>query len=205
MGRFQVGKTGKTLIDAGLIEKALELIELFVTQESNVIDKNFRREKQWLYPFEALRELMINALAHRDWTRFVDVEIAGYQDRLEITSPGALPHSMTIEKVVVGQRSARNTILVEVLRDYGFVDARGMGMRTKVVPALKASGAKWTMEATGDFVKTIVGKAGTNGHVAETDRELMPAKSGKPQKSAGKTSGKILEACRESPFITIPE
>lgn len=161
VGRFQVGKAGKTLIDAGLIEKCLELMEPFITRESNQIDEHFRRDKAWLYPFEAIRELLINALAHRDWTRFVDVEIAGYQDRLEITSPGALPNSMTIEKVLAGQRSARNTILVEVLRDYGYVDARGMGIRVKVVPALKASGAKWQVEATDDFVKAIVGKVTT--------------------------------------------
>jgi ATP-dependent DNA helicase RecG len=160
VGRFQVGKAGKSLIDAGLIEKALELIEPFVTRESDHVDQNFRREKKWLYPFEALRELLINALAHRDWTRFVDVEIAGYQDRLEITSPGALPNSMTIEKVLAGQRSARNTIVVEVLRDYGYVDARGMGIRTKVVPLLeKFTGAAPAFEATDDYFKTTIRSA----------------------------------------------
>ena len=160
VGRFQIVKAGKTLIDAGLIEKVLELIEPFVTRESDHIDKNFRREKKWLYPFEALRELLINALAHRDWTRFVDVEIAGYQDRLEITSPGALPNSMTIEKVLAGQRSARNTIVVEVLRDYGYVDARGMGIRTKVVPLIeKSTGAAPAFEATDDYFKTTIRSA----------------------------------------------
>jgi ATP-dependent DNA helicase RecG len=205
VGRFQVGKAGKTLIDAGLIEKALELIEPFVTQESNVIDENFRREKKWLYPFEALRELVINALAHRDWTRFVDVEIAGYQDRLEITSPGALPNSMTIEKVLAGQRSARNTILVEVLRDYGYVDARGMGIRTKVVPSIKAIGSQWRVEANDDFVKAFVGKAAKYGNAVDNQSTLQPNESGKRRESVGKASGKILEACRERNSITIPE
>lgn len=157
VGRFQVGKTGKNLIDAGLIEKSLELMEPFITREPNEIDENFRRERKWLYPFEAIRELLINALAHRDWTRFVDVEIAGYQDRLEITSPGALPNAMTVEKMLAGQRSARNTILVEVLRDYGYVDARGMGVRTKVVPLItEFTGAAPKFEATDDFFKSIV-------------------------------------------------
>jgi len=205
VGRFQVGKAGKTLIDAGLIEKALELIEPFVTQESNVIDENFRREKKWLYPFEALRELVINALVHRDWTRFVDVEIAGYQDRLEITSPGALPNSMTIEKVLAGQRSARNTILVEVLRDYGYVDARGMGIRTKVVPSIKAIGSQWRVEANDDFVKAFVGKAAKYGNEGDNQSTLQPNESGKRRESVGKASGKILEACRERNSITIPE
>ena len=167
VGRFQVGNTGKNLIDAGLIEKCLEIMEPFVTRESNHIDENFRREKKWIYPFEAIRELLVNALAHRDWTRFVDVEIAGYKDRLEIISPGALPNSMTVEKMVAGQRSPRNLIIVEVLRDYGYVDARGMGVRTKVIPALKAVGVEPVFQATDDYVKTLLRKA--EKHLNEED------------------------------------
>jgi ATP-dependent DNA helicase RecG len=205
VGRFQIGKMGKNLIDAGLIEKTLELIEPFVTLEPSTIDENFRREKKWLYPFEALRELIINALAHRDWTRFVDVEIVGYRDRLEITSPGALPNSMTVEKVLAGQRSARNTIVVEVLRDYGYVDARGMGIRVKVVPALKASGAKWNVEATDDFVKTTVEKSIKKGLITQKYIKSVQIESGKRRESVGKASGKILDACRQRPSVTIPE
>jgi ATP-dependent DNA helicase RecG len=77
VGRFQVERGGKSLIDAGLIEQTLEAVHPFVTLEPDTIDENFRREKTWLYPYEALRELLINALAHRDWSRFVDVEVAG--------------------------------------------------------------------------------------------------------------------------------
>ena len=156
VGRFQVRESGKTMIDPGLIEKCLEIIEAFVTREPNFIDDNFRRERKWIYPFEAIRELLLNALTHRDWTRFVDVEIAGYKDRLEIISPGALPNSMTVEKMLAGQRSARNLIMVEVLRDYGYVDARGMGVRTKVIPALKAGGMTPVFEVTEDYVKTTM-------------------------------------------------
>jgi ATP-dependent DNA helicase RecG len=205
VGRFQLSKTTKNLIDAGLIEKTLELIEPFVTQEADSVDKHFRRERKWLYPFEALRELIINALAHRDWTRFVDVEIAGYQDRLEITSPGSLPNSMTVEKMLAGQRIARNHIIVEVLRDYGYVDARGMGVRAKVVPALKASGAQWQVEATDDFVKTTVGKATTSDPVAQKHSISGQTESEERRENVGKTSGKILYVCRQRPSITIPE
>jgi ATP-dependent DNA helicase RecG len=158
VGRFAVDKAGKHLIDAGLIEKVFELLEPFVTEEANALNGRPSRDKIWFYPFEALRELLINALAHRDWTRPSDVEISGYLDRIEITSPGALPNSMTVEKVLAGQRSARNHIIVDVLRDYGYVDARGMGVRVKVIPALEARNSRYTYEATEDYVKIAVGK-----------------------------------------------
>ena len=51
----------------------------------------------------------------------------GRNIHLEIISPGRLPNSMTIEKMLADQRSPRNPIIMEVLCDYGYVDARGMG------------------------------------------------------------------------------
>jgi ATP-dependent DNA helicase RecG len=87
---------------------------------------------------EAIRELILNALAHRDWTRSTDIELRIFSNRLEIISPGALPGSMTIEKMKAGQRYARNALIMEVLREYNYVEERGMGIRTKVIPQVKA-------------------------------------------------------------------
>lgn len=138
VGRWQVTESGqKQLVDEGLIEKFASAIEPFISQESSEIDENMRREKIWYYPWEAIRETVINALVHRDWTRSVDIEVTNYSDRLEVVSPGKLQNSMTISKMVAGQRSPRNTLIMEILRDYGYVDSRGMGVRTKVIPLMK--------------------------------------------------------------------
>ena len=180
-------------------------MEPFVTQEAATLDAHFRRDKAWLFPFEALRELIVNALAHRDWTRFVEVEIVGYQDRLEITSPGSLPNSMTVEKMLAGQRVARNPIIVEVLRDYGYVDARGMGIRAKVVPALKAIGSTWQVQATDDFVRASIGKAAMGQPMEPARSTAARPLARKSRERVGKESGKLLALCREKPAITIPE
>lgn len=94
---------------------------------------------------------------HRDWTRPVDVEVVIYANRLEVVSPGALQNSMTIEKMLAGQRSPRNPLLAEVLKDYGYVDARGMGVRRKIVPLAKEfSGKDPKFEATEDYLRTVL-------------------------------------------------
>jgi ATP-dependent DNA helicase RecG len=91
----------------------------FVSVEAaGVQEDSLRRERTWFYPVEAIREALLNALVHRDWTRLPEVEVVSYSDRLEITSPGALQNSMTVEKMLAGQRSPRNPVLVEVMRDY---------------------------------------------------------------------------------------
>lgn len=58
------------------------------------------------------------------------------------------------------QRSPRNPIIVEVLRDYGYVDARGMGVRNKIVPLVReASGAEPGFEArTEDHLRVVLPK-----------------------------------------------
>jgi len=158
VGRWKIFESEtKRLVDDGIIEKFSVTIEPFITLEADRIDEHMRREKEWLYPWEAVRELVINALAHRDWTRSVDIEITCYSDRLEIISPGKLQNSMTIEKMIAGQRSPRNPIIMEVLRDYGYVDERGMGVRTKVIPLMRRSNhADPIFEATEDYLKTIL-------------------------------------------------
>jgi ATP-dependent DNA helicase RecG len=151
------GSGMNVVVDGGLIEKFAAAITPFISKEAANIDENMRRNIIWAYPWEAIRELVINALAHRDWSRFVDVEVAVYADRLEVISPGRFQNSMNIEKMLAGQRSHRNPLIVGMLRDYGYVDARGMGIRTKVIPFMRASNkADPLFEATDDYIKTVL-------------------------------------------------
>ncbi|EMB6556422.1 TPA: RNA-binding domain-containing protein [Serratia liquefaciens] len=157
VGRFDTEEAGKALIDGGLIERLMSTIMPFITSEAPKPDTHLRRETTWYYPLEAIRETVVNALAHRDWTRFVEIEIGLYSNRFEVISPGALNNSMSVDKMVAGQRSPRNTIIMEVLRDYGYVDFRGMGVRTKIIPLTQAmSGQPPEFTATDDYLKTIL-------------------------------------------------
>lgn len=157
VGRWEIIDSHKKLIDAGIIERFMQQVIPFISEEAAEIDESLRRERKWFYPLDAVREVIVNALAHRDWTRFVDIEIGIYSDRLEVISPGALQNSMTIEKMIAGQRSPRNFIIMEVLRDYGYVDFRGMGVRVKVIPLMKKiNHVEPIFEATEDYLKTIL-------------------------------------------------
>lgn len=147
------------VVESGLLERIVDRITPFISTESATVDEGLRRERSWDYPIEALREALLNAVIHRDWTRSVEVEIVAYRDRIEVTSPGALQNSMTVEKMLAGQRSPRNPLLVDIMRDYGYVDARGMGVRRKIVPLVRArSGEDARFEATEDFVRVIMPK-----------------------------------------------
>ena len=157
VGRWDTENGERRLVDGGIIERFMDAMEPFISQDDSEIDEGLRRQTKWFYPLEAVRESLVNALAHRDWTRFVEIEVASYADRFEVISPGALPNSMTVEKMKAGQRSPRNTIVMEVLRDDGYVDYRGMGVRTKIVPLTRElTGKDPEFVVTDDYLKTVL-------------------------------------------------
>ena len=154
---------GSVIAENGLIESLVDAMRPFLSEDAAEVDASMRRERRWLYPVEALREAIVNALAHRDWTRYEEIEIARYADRLEVLSPGALQNSMTVEKMVAGQRSSRNPSIVEVLRDYGYVDARGMGVRNKIIPLLlEHNGTEPEFIATEDHLRLVLRRGRVN-------------------------------------------
>ena len=124
------------------------------------IYSDMRRRRNWDYPWDAIRELIVNAFAHRDWTRASQIRLAVYSDRLEITSPGALPNGMTPEKIKSGLLIPRNPNIVRILHDYGFVENYGMGIRRKVIPLMrKNNGCEPEFDATEDYFRVILPKA----------------------------------------------
>jgi ATP-dependent DNA helicase RecG len=125
-------------VEAGVIEQALE----FVRRNTRVeawIDQGGRRQERWEYPLEAVREAVVNAIAHRDYTiTVVDIELSIYSDRLVVISPGRLPNTVTVEKMRAGYRASRNELIKEVLRDYRYIEATGLGVPRKIVQGMLA-------------------------------------------------------------------
>ena len=136
--------------------RVIDLLQPFISRE---VLNGVHRESQWDFPLDVIRELVVNAFAHRDWTRRTDTEISVYSDRMEVISPGALPNGMTVEKVKAGQRVPRNHNIINVLRDYGLMEHQGMGIRRTVIPSmLKHNGTEPDFEATEDLFKVTLWK-----------------------------------------------
>ncbi len=118
------------------------------------------RKRVWDYPQEVIRELVINALIHRDWTKQDYVRVVIYANRFEITSPGALPNGMTVEKIKSGESVPRNPLSARIFRDYGYLEQQGMGIRLKVIPLmLEHNGREPDFKSTEDHFKVTLWKA----------------------------------------------
>ena len=125
------------IVEAGLVDQAWDFVRRNTAPTARF--EGARRIDGWEYPENVVREGLVNALVHRDYSiAGTDVMLAIYADRLEIQSPGQLPSTVTVEGMKAGLRYARNQTLVNVMRDYGYVEVRGMGVRNRIVPGMRA-------------------------------------------------------------------
>jgi len=92
------------------------------------LGKTMARDEQFEYPLEAARELVVNAVAHRDYSIAGDsIHLFIFKDRMEVTSPGGLPGPITIANMR-NERFSRNPVIVQVLSDMGFIERLGYGV-----------------------------------------------------------------------------
>ncbi len=124
-------------VEAGTIEQALDFVRRNIEVKA-WIDDGGRRVERWDYPLEAVREALVNAVAHRDYSiGVIDIDLSIYADRLEIISPGRLPNTVTVEKMRAGYRASRNELIKEVLRDYRYIEATGLGVPRRILAGMR--------------------------------------------------------------------
>jgi ATP-dependent DNA helicase RecG len=86
------------------------------------------REERTEYPVEAVREAIVNAVAHRDYSiRGEGIRVLMFSDRIEFYSPGRLPGHVTLNNIVQ-ERFSRNEVIVQILADMGFIERLGYGI-----------------------------------------------------------------------------
>ncbi len=101
---------------------------LFSKMARRGVVEGVRRTEEPQYPQAAVREALVNAIAHRDYSRsgsFIQVRL--FADRLEVQSPGGLAGGLKVEDLVYEQYT-RNPHIMRLLEDYGYVERRGVGI-----------------------------------------------------------------------------
>ena len=112
----------------------LELIELaynFVIRHINVglkIDGLYSSPDYEIDPF-IIRELLNNAFHHRSYIDDGAIQVCIFDDRIEITSPGSIYNSLTIEQIINGRTSSRNKVLTRLFKEMGLIEEWGTGLQ----------------------------------------------------------------------------
>ncbi len=128
--------TDQQIIEKGVIDRAQDFVMRNIRSEAR-LNGAVRTNKKEL-PESAIREAIVNAVVHRDYTiAGTDIEVSLYSDRLEVISPGKLPNGATVEKIKEGNRVTRNKLLKDIIRDYQYIEHQGMGIRNKLISSMR--------------------------------------------------------------------
>jgi len=115
-----------------MVEAAVNYVMASI-RKSSLIEGLLRRDIPE-YPEEGVREAVVNAIAHRDYSPYVRgsyVQIRLFADRLEIQSPGGLYGNVT-EETLEEEQSTRNRVLMRLMEDAHLVENRGSGIRAMI-------------------------------------------------------------------------
>ena len=135
LGRF----SAPTLIKDGLtlradlfteVEEVLSFIRKHINKEF-IISGQLQREERWQYPLNALREIIVNMIVHRDYTHYGDSSIKIYDDHIEFFNPGGLPEAISIEQLMQGNYTsqARNRKIAAMFKEAGLIEKYGSGIQ----------------------------------------------------------------------------
>jgi ATP-dependent DNA helicase RecG len=128
---------------AGTLPQQLRQAELFLQDNLRTVVRmvGLTHQDTPEYPYSAVRELLVNAVAHRDYNQQGDnIHLYLYADRLEIHSPGELPGPVNL-KNLLNARFSRNAVIAQVLSDLGFVERLGYGLN-RVVTVMRQHGMR---------------------------------------------------------------
>ena len=133
-GRFGGKSKGKILDQAELrqypitaIEEAIAFLRRHIPSAAEI--GAVRRKERWALPQVAIREALINAVAHADYAQQgAPIRVALFDDRLEIENPGLLPFGLEVEDLLRGVSRLRNRVIGRVFHELGLIEQWGSGI-----------------------------------------------------------------------------
>lgn len=135
VGRF---KGSSTIIDDKTINGDLvaQVDQTLVAIQRNIriryeIKGRVKRQEVWDYPIEALREIVLNAICHRDYADNADIQIKIFDDKIIFWNPGKLQFDVTIEQLLADQHISkpRNRLISQAFYDLGEIERFGSGIK----------------------------------------------------------------------------
>ncbi|MCD5417245.1 putative DNA binding domain-containing protein [Candidatus Bipolaricaulota bacterium] len=150
-----------TTISDGLLampEKIMDFVRLYMERRIEI--SALRRKEDYDIPLPAIREGILNAICHRDYSvtgcgNKLDI----FSDRIEITSPGTLPLGITLQDLGEGISEVRNRLIVKIFREAGYVEQLGTGIMRIKEACRENALPEPRFEETGNFFKVTIFRA----------------------------------------------
>ena len=150
--------------------------------------RGMRREENSDYPFKAVREVLVNALIHRDYQNIgAEVHVDMYDDRMEISSPGGMMNGSRIQDLDLSMVPSmrRNEIISDIFGRLHYMDRRGSGIR-RIINSYAHFKIKPNFYSNEYFFLVSLPNRGVPSKIKHTTEETQLT-SGETQLTSGET------------------
>lgn len=196
------------------VEEIMDFITAYITKEFIITGKP-QREERWQYPLEAIREIAMNAVVHRDYQEGTHTQIKVFRNKISFWNSGKLPPALTIEDIKSGaiQSKPRNRLLAQIFKELGIIEKYGAGVK-RVIEDFRAYGLGEPSfeEKFGGFYVVVSDeklKKGTSQEIPNnikgfgaTIQETSQEIGGTSQKTNQEINKKILQIIKENPRVS---
>ncbi len=180
-------------------EEAYQFVLRHISQGTTDYAGVYRNDR-WEYPVIAIREVIRNAVIHRDYSLSgMDIKVAIFDDKIEITSPGKLPPTIDFTDMLSGQSNIRNKILAPIFKRLGIIEQWGNGLKLIADELKKYPEIGFDWKEPGMSFRVIFFKLHPESKTREKPREKTR------EKTKEKTGEKILRQIKSNPKITLKE
>jgi len=221
LGRF-LGMDKSQIIDQQDLEipisTALEPIIAFIRRHTSLAAEigEMRRKDIPQYPPAVVREAVINALLHTDYSiKGSSIQIAIFEDRIEITNPGCLPFGLSFEAALSGISQLRNRVIGRVFRELNLIEQWGSGLGRMINICEQQGIPLPKFEELGNFFRTTLYHGANKLVLTEEwykpiieylklNKEILPKKAQGLWKVTSRTaSSRLKKMCEEGILVEI--
>lgn len=193
----------------GSIQEQMEAAYQYVLEKINMgmTIKGMYRQDVYELPTDSIREIIANAVAHRSYLEPGNIQVALFDDRLEVTSPGMLMNNVTISKMMEGYSKLRNPAIARAFAYMKIIEKWGTG-----IPRLFETCEEYGLprpeliDFDGDFRVNMYRKVETNREAnTETNIETVTNTETNTEMHStdAEMADKIVKIMKEQPAITV--
>ena len=184
----ELGESGERFIDnqriegniSDMLNGAIQFVRKNMKTKTIISSETGQREDRTDYPITAIREAVVNALVHRDYsmhTEGMPIQIIMYEDRMEICNPGGIYGRIRVDQLGKVQPDTRNPVLASELEVLGITENRYSG-----IPTIKKEMEKYNLQEPefkderGSFIVTFyktLKKVKENAQMSEDVNNLV--------------------------------
>ena len=186
------------------VDRVMDFVRKHINKEV-IITGDPQSIHRWQYPLEAIREIVMNMIIHRDYRSASDSIVKIYPNKIEFYNPGRLPDNITVEDLLANtyKSTPRNKLIADFCKDLGVIEKYGSGIR-RILDYFREEKQKLPVfgNISDGFMVTVFGDkvGGTiGGTIGGTNKWLL----GQSFVSLEGVKERIVQIMLENPSVTV--